>query len=143
MELKKLSCFQHVQWDPDRKELLKFARAMIVGFAVIGLLVAWRRHELVTSTFVLWSIGAALAAISLVPVLGKFAYLAVYVPTGIVGFVVSRVILTIIFFLFFVPLGILLKLNGKDLLHSRRNTGGTEWIAHSGARDRKSFYRQF
>lgn len=143
MELKKLPFFLHVHWDPDAKELLKFARAMIVGFAVIGALVAWRKHELGTAALTLWGIGAALAVLSLVPGLGKYAYLAVYIPTGILGFVVSRVILTIIFLFFFVPIGLLLKLSGKDPLHSKRNAGGSEWIAHSGAPDRKSFYRQF
>lgn len=143
MKLKELACFQHVQWDPSKKELRKFGRAMLIGFAVIGLLVAWRRHGIGTPTLTLWNIGAALAVAAVVPVLGKFAYLVVYVATGIVGFVISRIVLTVIFFLLFTPLGFLLKLTGKDFLHSRRNQAGTEWIAHPGVRDRKSFYHQF
>src|SRR5262245_55776826 len=110
MTFKNLPFFQHVQWDPDRKELFNFARAMVIGFAVIGVLVAWRRHELGTVTFALWITGAVLAVLSVIPGVGRFAYLAVYVPTGIIGFIVSRVILTLIFFLFFVPFGVLLKL---------------------------------
>jgi uncharacterized membrane protein YhiD involved in acid resistance len=77
MKLKTLPFFQHVQWNPDRNELLKFARAMIIGFAVIGSLVAWRRNDVGTATLALWIIGAALAVVSLIPVVGRFAYLAV------------------------------------------------------------------
>ena len=143
MGLKELSCFQHVQWDPSQKELRKFGRAMLVGFALIGLLVAWRRHDIGAPTLTLWSIGAALAVAAPVPGLGKLAYLTIYVVTGIVGFVVSRIVLTVVFFLLFTPIAFLLKLSGKDPLHLRRNPAGTEWIARIGVRDRKSFYRQF
>jgi hypothetical protein len=143
MDLSKLSCFQHVQWDPPRKELRKFARAMLVGFGFIGVLIAWRAHSVGTPTFVFWSIGVALAAAAFVPGLGRVAYLMVYVPSGIMGFIISRVLLTVVFFLLFTPLAFLLRLVGKDVLHLRRNIDGTEWISHPAGHDRKSFYRQF
>jgi hypothetical protein len=143
MSVKELPFFQHVQWDPSKTELRKFARAMLIGFAVIGLIVAWRRDEFGTATFTLWGIGAALAIAAVVPVVGRLVYLAIYVVTGIVGFFVSRIILTAIFFLLFAPLGLLLKAMGKDFLHLHKNANGTEWIAHPAIRDRQSFYRQF
>jgi hypothetical protein len=143
MSVKELPFFQHVQWDPSRTELRKFGRAMLIGFAIIGLIVAWRRGGFGTPTFVLWGIGAGLAIAALVPVVGKLAYLTIYVITGIIGFFVSRVILTVIFYLLFAPLGLLLKAMGKDFLHQHRNPAGTEWITHPGNRDRQSFYRQF
>ncbi len=57
-----------------------------------------------------------MAIAAVVPVLGKMAYLVVYMATGIIGFVVSRIILTVVFFLLFTPLGFLLKLTGKDFV---------------------------
>ena len=143
MSVKDLPFFKHVQWDPSQTELRKFARAMLIGFAVIGLIVAWRRNEFGTATYTLWGIGAALAIAAFVPVVGRLVYLAIYVVTGIIGFFVSRIILTVIFFLLFAPLGLLLKAMGKDFLHLHKNAAGTEWIAHPGLRDRQSFYRQF
>jgi preprotein translocase subunit Sss1 len=142
MNVKDLPCFQHVQWDPSRTELRKFGRAMLIGFALIGLFVAWRQGQFGTATYTLWAIGAALAVAALIPALGKLAYLAIYVVTGIVGYVVSRVILTVIFYLLFAPLGLLLKALGKDFLHSRRNPAGTEWIAHARVSERQSVYRR-
>jgi hypothetical protein len=143
MNWKELPCFQHVHWNPAQKELRSFAKAMLIGFAVLGLLVAWRRHGIGTPTLVLWTIGVALAAAAMIPVLGKIAYLAVYIPTGIIGFFVSRIILTLVFFLVFTPLGLLLRLLGKDPLHLKKSVSATEWIAHPEAGDRKRFYRQF
>jgi hypothetical protein len=78
-----------------------------------------------------------------VPVVGKVAYLLIYVVTGIIGFVISRIILALIFFLLFTPLGLLLRAMGKDFLHLRRNPSGTEWVPHARVSDRQSFYRRF
>src|SRR5205823_10334773 len=108
-----------------------------------GLLAAWRRHEIGSASWVLWAIGAALALGSQTPEIGKYFYLAVYIPTSILGFFISRIILTIIFYLLFAPLGLLLKLTGKDLLNLKRRAGASEWTPHPGVRDRKSYYRQF
>ncbi|HTE18993.1 MAG TPA: hypothetical protein VK689_11520, partial [Armatimonadota bacterium] len=83
MNFRDLSCFEHVSWRPSRAELRGFAVSMAVGFLLIGLLVAWRRHDLGAPTFALWGIGAALALAALVPGLGRAAYLAVLVPTGL------------------------------------------------------------
>ena len=143
MNLKGLPCFQHVQWNPGPTELRSFARAMLIGFAVIGLLAAWRQDGFGTVTYTLWGSGAILAVAALMPVVGKFAHLLVYVVTGILGFVISRIILTAVFFLLFTPLGLLLKALGKDFLHTRRSSSGTEWIAHAPMSDRQSFYRRF
>jgi hypothetical protein len=143
MNVKGLPCFQHVQWDPSRTELRKFGRAMLIGFAVLGLLVAWRQGQFGTATYTLWGVGAALAVAAVLPLVGKLAYLAIYVVTGIVGFAVSRIILTMIFYLLFTPLGLLLKAIGKDFLRAHRNPAGTEWIAHPRVGDRQSFYRRF
>jgi hypothetical protein len=143
MNVKDLPCFQHVQWDPSRTELRKFGRAMLIGFAVIGLIAAWRQGGFGPATFTLWSIGAGLAGAALVPGVGKVAYLAIYVVTGIIGFVISRIILTLIFFLLFTPLGLLLKAMGKDFLHAKRDPAGSEWIAHARVSDRRSVYSRF
>ena len=143
MNVKGLRCFQHVHWNPSQTELRRFGRAMLIGFAVIGLFVAWRQGQFGTATFTLWGIGAALAVVAVIPALGKLAYLAIYVVTGIVGFAVSRIILTGIFYVLFAPLGLLLKAMGKDFLRARRNPAETEWVAHAGVSDRKSFYRRF
>ena len=141
MSLAQLPCFEHICWNPDRAELRRFALAMLGGFGVLGLLAAWRGHGAGTTSLALWGVGLALAAAALAPGLGRAAYLGVYVPTGILGYGVSRVLLTAIFFLLFTPLALLLRLLGKDLLGLRRESAG--WLARQPAPDRESYYRQF
>jgi hypothetical protein len=135
--------FKHVKWHPDREERRRFALSMIAGFLLLGLLAAWRHRELAQTTFVLWGIGAMLAVAGLVPGLGRAVYLAVYLPTSLIGYVVSHVILTVMFFLVFVPLGLLLRLTGRDLLRLRRPGQETVWLRRGPTPGPESYYRQF
>jgi len=138
-----LPFFQHVKWQPDARELRRFAIAMLVGFFVLGALSAWRAKGIGTGSIVLWSSGALLAVAALVPKLGRIAYLAVYLPTSIIGYVVSNVMLTLMFFLVITPLGMILKLMGKDLLQQRRPRRTTQWTPVKETKTEDSYYRQF
>jgi polyferredoxin len=143
VSIKDLACFQHVNWKPNHSDLRKFALTMLIGFAVLGAVVAWHRGGIVAPAFRLWVIGAGLALAAMIPGLGKLAYLTVYVISGMIGFVVSRVLLTGIFFALVTPLAIVLRLTGEDLLRLRKHQGKTRWIAHAARKDRGSYYRQF
>lgn len=143
MSLKELAPFRHVKWHPDGDELRRFAMAMLVGFAVLGLLAAWRRHHLGPATYTLWAIGAALALGARTPVLGRAVYLGVYLPTSVIGYVVSHVILLVVFGAVFTPLALLLRLMGKDLLQFRPRKGGSYWVSKAQTRGRESYYRQY
>jgi Saxitoxin biosynthesis operon protein SxtJ len=138
-----LPFFQHVKWRPDANELRRFALAMLIGFSLLGLLSAWRAGGVGTGSIVLWGVGAFLAVAALVPGLGKVAYLAVYLPTSVIGYVVSHVILALMFFFVITPLGIILRLMGKDPLRQRRPKRKTGWTPVNGAKGEDSYYRQF
>ena len=116
---------------------------MLIGFAVLGLLAVWRAWGINTTSLVLWSIGVVLAIAAFIPGLGRVAYLAVYLPTSIIGYVVSNVILAVMFFLVITPLGIILKLLGKDLLQQRRQKTTTQWTPVKSVKTEDSYYRQF
>lgn len=143
MKISQLPFFRHVNFHPDRGELRRFAIAMVVGFTILGALAAWHTSELSTRTFVLWGIGIALAACAFIPGLGRIAYLGVYLPSSVVGYVVSHVVLALLFFLVFVPIGIMLRLTGKDLLRLRPGSPRALWMPLEPKDDIKSYYRQF
>ena len=116
---------------------------MLVGFFVLGALSAWRAKGIGAGSVVLWSIGVTLAVAAFVPKLGRIAYLAVYLPTSIMGYVVSNVMLTVMFFLVITPLGIIMKLMGKDVLQQRRPGRTTQWTPVKETKNEESYYRQF
>ena len=143
VKLTTLPFFQHVKWRPDARELRRFAIAMLIGFFVLGALSAWRLRGVSTGSVVLWSIGMSLALAAFVPKLGRIAYLAVYLPTSIIGYVVSNVMLTLMFFLVITPLGVVMKLMGKDVLQQRKPDRKTHWTPVKETRNEDSYYRQF
>jgi hypothetical protein len=143
MKFTRLPFFQHLNWRPDRAELRRFAAAMLIGFAVLGMLAAWRAGGLGASAWTLWLVGLALAAGAVVPGLGRFVYLLVYLPTSVIGYVVSHIVLTLIFFLVFTPLGLLLRLLGYDLLQLRARRGQSNWQRRGAAKQTDSYYHQF
>ena len=143
MNITTLPFFQHVKWRPDARELRRFAIAMLIGFSVLGLLSVWRANGIGTAAIVLWSIGLFLAAAAFIPGLGRVAYLAVYLPTSIIGYVVSHVMLALMFFFVITPLAIILRLMGKDLLQQRRPKHKSGWMAVNGVKNEDSYYRQF
>ena len=141
--VKALPFFKHVNWRPDASELRRFAVAMLIGFAVLGLLAAWRAGGIRTASLVLWGIGVVLAVAAFLPGLGRVAYLAVYLPTSIIGYFVSHVIVALMFFLVITPLAIILRLMGKDLLQQQRQKEKTLWTPVRGVKSEDSYYRQF
>jgi len=143
MKLATLPFFQHVKWQPDARELRWFAIAMLIGFFVLGALSVWKTKGIGTGSIVLWTIGVTLAVAAFVPKLGRIAYLAVYLPTSIIGYVVSNVMLTLMFFLVITPLGIIMKLMGKDVLQQRRPNRTTRWTPVKETKTEDSYYRQF
>jgi hypothetical protein len=57
-----------------------------------------------------------------------------------IGQVVGKVLLTVFFFLFLTPLGLLLRLMDKDMLQLRRSPAKTWW---QPARNNRDFDRMF
>ena len=135
--------FERINWQPDRKELQRFAAAMLIGFSLLALLSAWRAKGIGQSSIVLTAIGVSLAIAAFIPKLGRVAYLAVYLPTSVVGHIVSSIVLTLIFFLVFTPLGLVMRFMGKDFLQQRRPKQQAGWKRVATVKTEESYYRQF
>jgi hypothetical protein len=143
MQIRQLPCFHTINWNPDRRERCRFAVAMLAGFVVLGGLKAIHQHHLSAGALALGGTGAALALAALPSALGRAIYLGIYLPTSVVGFIVSRTLLTLIFFALFAPLGLLLRRLEKDLLRLNPRGGESDWIARGCVRDASGYYRQF
>ena len=134
--------FEHVKWRPTPADLRGFAWAMLGGFSAIGAIAAWRAGAVTPAVWTLWIIGAALAVAAFIPGLGRAAYLAVYVPTSIIGFVVSPIVLTIVFVLVVVPVAVLLRWARRDALRAHPEPPRAKWTPLAKP-DRARYYRQF
>jgi len=143
MSFKQLPYFRRVKWNPDAAELRSFAIAMLIGFAVLGGLSVLRHHEITKISIGLWTTGLILTVAALIRGINRWAYLAVYVPSSFIGHFVSKVVLFVVFFLVFAPLGVLLRLLGKDLLRIRPGKPRAAWSPMNSTRVSSRYYRQF
>jgi hypothetical protein len=116
---------------------------MLIGFSLLGLFAAWRAGGISNGAITLLAVGVFLGTAAFIPGLGRLAYLAVYLPTSILGYVVSHVVLALMFFLVVTPLGFVLRLLGKDPLQQRRQTKASGWSSIEGDKSEDSYYRQF
>lgn len=143
-----------IELNPGRRTLRLFGRYTGAFVVLLGAWVCWR-HTLLgmhfsaettkTLSVSLWSAGAAMFLLGIVqPQWLRWVYIAMNVVAFPIGWVVSHLILFVVFYLFFVPLGIILKLIGRDALHRKPDTDAkTYWIDHSPPRSAKGYFNQY
>jgi Saxitoxin biosynthesis operon protein SxtJ len=125
------------------RELRKFG--LLVGgvFAVLGIIALLRgKHSypwLLGPGVLLMGFGAVW------PTALKWIYLAWMSVAVVLGFVVSHVLLMILFYLAFLPLGLLARCFGKDFLRLKLDPkAGSYWIRRpASARPAEEYERQY
>ena len=139
--------------NPDRRTLRQFGFVAMVGFGLLAYL-AW--SESLVFAFGLGASRLPLAygfgalavlcpALSLVaPAANRPIYVGLSLLTFPIGFVLSHVILALLFFGMFAPLAIALRIAGRDPM--RRRTGAEDesyWDDARRERTPESYFRQF
>lgn len=100
--------------NPSAKQLRSFSVVTVTGFLLIAL-IAWRKDALAVAAVVLFLSILIVAAQFYRPLLRQL-YRWWMGVSSILGWLSSRIILTLIFYLVFTPVALLLKLIGKALL---------------------------
>lgn len=128
----------------SRSELRKFGFLMSVCFILLGGLFLWRDKGFYWCFFIL-SAFFLFFALVLPGALGKI-YKSWMALSRIMGFFMSRLILSILFYLVLTPMGILMRLFGKDLLdiNFTRNSPASYWIPKKNDNSlERDYERQF
>ena len=89
---------------------------------------------------VLIVIGATLCGLLLLPSPGASLYLALMRLFSVFGFVLSTILLTLVFYCFVTPLGWIMRRCGMDFIDVRPGVPPS-WKEHQGRADRKRYYR--
>jgi hypothetical protein len=103
------------------RDLEKFAVVISSVLLLIAVLLFWFGRS---PGRTLWFTGAAIliiVAALFAPILLRPLHKAWMILSFFLGGVMSRLILSLLFYLILTPVGLLLRLFGKDLLHLRRN----------------------
>lgn len=129
-------------WYPTDRQLRQFALISLVGFPLIGLVFS-RFHVDARLFKVMAGVGVVVALVGLVsPKTIRPLYALLIAITMPIGWVISNVLLRVIFYLLFTPLGLIFRLIGRDPLVIRRPAGDSYWRDVRATPDLASYYRQ-
>jgi len=142
-----------VNWKPDRKQLRGFGLAGLVAFGGLGTWVFFMRSLFgvglspagaQVTGIVLWSVGALCGVLSLTAPVGlRPLYVGLTLIALPIGFVVSHVILGVLFYGVFTPVALVFRLIGRDALHRRFDRDAeTYWVRRKPTDDVKRYFRQ-
>ena len=132
-----------VQWNPARKQLRQFAAVWFPAFCgTVGWLIGkktghWEWVEIG------WALCAALAfAGFFFPPLIRPVFVGLILATFPMGWVVSHVLLGLIYYGVVTPLGLILRLTGHDPLQLKTPLRCSQWKTPVGKTDPGSYLRQ-
>ena len=129
-------------WYPSTKQLRQFAVATLIGFGVLGF-VAWKVLGLFPLTVVLWTVSALTFVIGLpFPKAIRPVYALVMGLTFPIGWLMSNLLLRLIYYGGFTPIALWFRLIGRDALQLKRPGTETYWKPYPQPRDMGSYYRQ-
>jgi hypothetical protein len=130
--------------NPSRRELLWFGLLFLLFFGIVGGLSYWKFNAQEVA-FWIWSCAAAVAGLHFIlPPLRRPLYLAWMYAAFPIGFVVSYVVLAAIYYLVITPIGLIMRLAGRDSMNRRFDAEAESyWSARDGADDQGRYFRQF
>jgi small neutral amino acid transporter SnatA (MarC family) len=143
-----------INWAPDRRRLRVFGWAALVAFGALG---AWAfafhrllGFEMAPTTariagWALWVLGAGCGLLATVaPGALRPLYVVLSALGWPIGWVVSRVVLAIVFYGVLMPIGLVMRLVGRDPLNRKFDRGASSyWTPHVPTTDPKRYFRPF
>jgi hypothetical protein len=130
--------------DPSGRQLRLFGMLWLAFFGVAGAVMLVRGGPSAAAV-------GLIAAAALVPAIGclsprflRWVYLGMAYLAFPIGFVVSHVLMALIYFAVLTPIGLAMRLVGYDPLHRRFDPGAdTYWIPREQRDEAKQYFRQF
>jgi hypothetical protein len=125
----------------DKTDWKKFGITMGVILTIIGLFMLWKKNNYYDYSL---SLAAAFFITGLIlPALLKPVYKAWMALSVVMGFIMTRMIMVIIFYLIVTPLGLIASLTGKEFLDMKIDKSvKSYWIVREKTLKEKSDYEK-
>jgi hypothetical protein len=133
-----------INWNPNRRELKQFALLQIVFFGIVSTIL-FRKNGGTATAATLFAASACIGAVGFwAPLFIRPIYVVWMAVVFPIGWVVSHVLLAAIYFLAFAPLGLLMRLCGRNPIAKEFDRGATSyWIRRTPPEGSKGYFRQF
>ena len=132
-----------IQWNPSEKQLRQFAGVWfpafcgLVGWSIGHKTGHWREVEIGWVLAGLLSVGGLI-----LPVLIRPIFVGLILLTFPIGWVVSHLLLGLIFYWVVTPIGLILRIRGHDPLQLKKPSGNSVWKNSVGKTDATRYLRQ-
>ena len=129
--------------NPSRTDLLWFGLLLATLFALAAAMVL-RRFQSVRSAQIIWIASALLVSLYyLIPPVRRPVYVGSIYLTYPLGWVMSHLILMAMFYLVITPLGLLMRLSGRDPMTRRFDScRQSYWVEHDPSASTDRYFRQ-
>lgn len=133
-----------INWSPADAQLKSFARIWWPLFVLVVTALLYRRGGWTTPVMVVAYAGAGLAfAVVASRTAARLLFLGLQVITFPLAFLTSTIVLAVIYYLVVTPIGLALRLTGRDALSLRRRTAASLWMPVAESTDPERAFRQF
>ena len=134
-----------IKHNPTRKDLFWFGVLLPIFFGVFGGMIWWR-YQAPTVAYCLWTFGALLGGIyAVAPPSRLWIYLGWNYAVFPIGWTVTHVIMALVYYIVFTPIGLIMRLVGYDPMQRKIDRQASSyWIEHRTGETAKSrYFRQF
>ena len=140
-----------IDFKPSDQKLRQFGWFGLFGFGIIGIIIAYKTRVFQeskqwTTPSILWGLAIISPIFSLIFPKGLLPiYLFLTLIAIPIGFIISNLILIIIFYFMITPISLCFKIMGRDELRKRIKVSQnpSHWIRCIPPKEAKSYYRQF
>ena len=117
-----------VNWRPSSRKLRQYGIVVMVGFGLIGLLFRFGFKD-PEAAWVVWAFGGLSGGLALTGTRAGLPLYWLWMGIGfVIGNVVNRVLMSLVFFLAVTPMALIMKLLRRDRLRLRRPQTDSYWI---------------
>jgi hypothetical protein len=137
-----------MQWSdvtkaPSPKTLRQFAGLCLVVFGGLAAWRLWQGHADARAA-VLGALAVGLGVTGLIrPTAVRLVFTGWMIAAFPIGWLVSRVVLALLFYAVFTPVALVFRLAQRDVLHRRRQARTSYWTPKAGPADVREYFRQF
>jgi hypothetical protein len=131
-----------LQLNPSEKTLRQFAGLCLLIFGALAIIdVQFRNRP--TAALIEGVLAVGLGPLGLIaPRALKPVWVVWMVVAFPIGWVVSTVLLAVLYYAVFTPIATVFRIMGRDALVLRRPDATTYWVARPAARDPRQYFRQ-
>lgn len=138
-----INTFAHIEKNASLKKRGISALVMLI---VSALFFYWSisSETVGNMTFILSLVWLSVSILLLLPLAGEKIYFCFTVVGGVISFIILNTVMLLFFYLFFTPLGLILRLLGKNQVSLKVSPGLTSnWHNHQQTKELKQYLKQY